>query len=1749
MAGNSKTLKDDFDDYPDWIELYNASDSAVNLNGWSLTDNTNSPALWRFPATNLNAHAFLVVFASNKDRRVPGAPLHTNFKLDAGGEYLALVKPDGTTRTTEFAPAFPRQYPDVSYGIGQTTTLLPSNAPARILIPAEGPPAANWATNTFDDSAWRPGTNGVGYETVVPGFAVRVVKANGIVDSLDSAEALLATPSDQAAVYGETAPVINYVNSGSGANYGDDRLFPGLVGDVEDYVMEATATVTIPWAGEWTFGVNSDDGFGLQVGDFSMSYPWPRGPGDTLQTFYFNEPGQYPLRLVFYERGGGSEVEFWAGPGALFWFDPSSFRLVGDTDNGGLEVTSIPATGGSGGGYRADIHTDVESEMLNQQVSAHVRIPFAVANAASVESLTLKIKYDDGFVAYLNGVEVARRNVPASAAWNTPAPKAHAGSAYELIDITSYRSKLREGENLLAILALNKAADDSDFLVLAELVEFRIAGGTYSYMSPATPGVANVTGYPGLAEPVQFPTRGGVFTTNVSVTLLSPTPKASIRYTLDNQLPAENSTLYTKPILLTGSAAIRARAFAPGLLPSQPVTEAYTLLDKDVVSFSSRLPLLVVESYGSQISPDMAQRVGATLTVLDTVKSTGRATLLGKSDYHGRIGIEGRGQTSQGFDKKPYNVELWDESDQDQRASLLGMPADSDWVLLNLYNDKTFMNDFLAHELFEKMGHYAVRRQYVEVFLNGTRPNGSGDPSTKVSYDDYVGIYLLLEKIKVGKGRVDIAKLSPTDTAEPAISGGYMFKKDKDSPGDVNFWTSSGQTLKFHDPKGSELTPAQQSWLIDYIDRFETALYGSLWKDPLKGYANYIDVDSFVDMHWIVEFTKQIDGYRLSNFMSKDRGGKIKMEPIWDWNLSFGNADYYDCQYPGGWYWPIISSYDHIWLRRLIAEPGDPDFNQKIIDRWSVLRTNVLSATKIVARMDDLAALLDEAKTRDFNRWPRLGGYVWPNPPAIAQATTYEEVLTWVKGWILDRYAWIDSQHLPLPTLSLAGGPIQPGVGLTISALKGAIYYTLDGTDPRRSGGAIAANAVKYTAPITLSGNARVFTRAYLDSTWSGPAAVTYYTQIPQLVISELMYHPAAPLSGTNTVDDFQFIELMNAGTNTLNLAGFRFVQGIEFAFATATMAPGQRVVLVSNRAAFESRYGVGINVGGVFTNSLSHTGERLVLVGPVGEPILDFSYDSQWYPITDGLGFSLIIVNEQAALDTWASGSGWRVSGTPGGSPGAADSPITIPGILVNEALTATTPPQVDAVELYNPTTCPANLGGWFLSDDSKTPRKYVIPNGTIIPAGGYLVFDETQFGGAGTNAFAFSSLGDEVYLFSGNGVDLTGYQHGFAVGPSASGVSFGRYETSVDTDFVAMSAPTLLAANSFPLVGPVVINEIMYNPPLTGTNNNTIDEFIELRNLTSHPVPLFDPAWPTNTWRLRGGADFDFPTNLTLAAGAYLLVVNFDPVSNPSQLTAFRAKYGVAASLLVLGPYQGNLANEGERLRLYQPNPPEGVLSSKPGLVPYVLVEEVRYSPDAPWPSAADGTGRSLQRRTGADYGNDPVNWVAASPTPGIANSPPAETTPSLTMQPQSQALRVGEAVTFTASASGANPLLFQWRFNGTDIPGATNASLTLSPASTSNVGRYALRVSNPYGAALSAQAHLQDRAEFVDAERLVGGGVVFSFAGAPGAAYVFDASEDLTVWTALSTNTLPTSGTLRITNLPVSLRQLFLRGRQGP
>ncbi|MDF7806768.1 lamin tail domain-containing protein [Pontiellaceae bacterium B12219] len=372
---------------------------------------------------------------------------------------------------------------------------------------------------------------------------------------------------------------------------------------------------------------------------------------------------------------------------------------------------------------------------------------------------------------------------------------------------------------------------------------------------------------------------------------------------------------------------------------------------------------------------------------------------------------------------------------------------------------------------------------------------------------------------------------------------------------------------------------------------------------------------------------------------------------------------------------------------------------------------------------------------------------------------------------------------------------------------------------------------------------------------------------------------------------------------------------------------------------------------------------------------------DSDPWPLpADGYGFSLTPTNSNPSGSQDIAGE-WRASALAHGSPGADDPLPENNKVVVNEILTHTDKPQRDTIELYNPGNQAVDLSGWFLTDNEDLPQKWTIPTGTVIPANGYQVlyeghyvdsvleFTESEFG----SAFSLSAAGDNIYLFS----PTLGYSHGFSFEGAYNGISFGRHLTSQGEEhFPSQQSFTPMAANSGPAVGPVVISEIMYNPTASG------HEYIELLNISENSVPLYDTTTPSNVWKV-GGIDFQFPeNNISIGPGEIILLIQ-DSITPQ----AFRSEYSIPANVQIFS-YSGKLSNSGESVTLRAPDEPVRS-GSNAGEEPYIIIDRITYSDDAPWPAEADGSGQSLERITTTVYGNDAANWRSSTGTPGIAGS----------------------------------------------------------------------------------------------------------------------------------------------------------------
>lgn len=409
---------------------------------------------------------------------------------------------------------------------------------------------------------------------------------------------------------------------------------------------------------------------------------------------------------------------------------------------------------------------------------------------------------------------------------------------------------------------------------------------------------------------------------------------------------------------------------------------------------TSNLPIVVIHTDGITI-PD-EPKIQAHMGIIWHEELQDNRITDSFNHYDGNIAIEVRGSSSQMFPKKSYGLELRDSVWADKDASLLGMPEEEDWILYAPYSDKTLMRNVLTFTLDGALGHYSPRCRYVELVLN----------------NEYQGLYVLMEKIKRDKYRVDLAKLKIEDTEGEELTGGYIIKIDKMTGGGGSGFYSAFANIKgsytyyqYEYPKEEEIQPEQQNYICNYINAFEKALVENDFSYE-TGYRKYIDITSFVDYLLMSEFSKNVDAYRLSTFLYKDKNERLNLGPLWDINLGYGNADYYHAWSEYGFQFTIDLGYDQweipFWWQEMRK---DPYFCLRVTERWQELRDHALSHDRIFFVVDSLTEHISSARARNFQRWNVINRYVWPN---YYIGPSYEAEVNWMKSWISKRLNWLD---------------------------------------------------------------------------------------------------------------------------------------------------------------------------------------------------------------------------------------------------------------------------------------------------------------------------------------------------------------------------------------------------------------------------------------------------------------------------------------------------------------------------------------------------------------------------------------------------------------------------------------------------------------------------------------------------------------------------------------------------------------------
>jgi len=1798
MASNGGTISDEDGESSDWIEIHNVGTNTVNLLNWALTDSANNLNKWRFPSTNLGPNRFLLVWASGKNRREPGRPLHTSFRLSAEGRFLALVRPDGTIES-QYAPAYPQQFQNVSYGLpvlASNYVLVATNGIARIRVPVDGSLGTNWLLADYDDTAWATVTNGIGFDTGTGGAGGAQILLNATPrlyyrfnETSGTTAINSATNVNHLTLNGVTLGVpgvrppgqSGFEANNTAASFNGSSSFAtagsAMIVGAQAFTMMAWIRPTAtPRARDGLFGQNDSLEFGWlnpgtpQIhlwtpgGSFSWNYPYPLNEwhhiaavGDATGIRLYVD-GVQVASGTGSASYGTSASPFNVGGGGIL--DASGNYFTGDIDELAVwlralsptEITQIYQGALTPTSLGNLVRSDVRSAMQNQNATIYARFKFNLDDPLAVDRLLLRMRYEDGFAAFLNGQLVASANDPETLSWNSAATADRGkgeAQAWETFDLADYLSLLRPGNNVLAIQGLNENAASGDFLLEATL-SYTSAGNYESvprYFLTATPGDFNGIGTFDLGpvisgedySPRPQPNPGQSLTITAKVT---PTFNAVSNVLLYYRVMYNNSSVISMRDDGTGGDITAGdsiyTATIPGATNGQMIRWYFQA--QDVQGRSSRWPLFQdplgsAEYFGTVVADSnltsklpiihlFVSNYTANVGVDDPNKTGGRASVFYDGEFYDNVFMRVRGNSTRTYTKKSHRLEF-NREHPFRHPGPGGMRLRKTSFVAD-WPDPTYMRQGLSFWLCEMFGvpspfYHPVRLQMNGAFYQLANHNDlhGEELLERFGWDPNGALYNAAGQVTPGK----------------ASTGGFDKKTRRWDTTDADYLDLAN--------KIAESVPTETR-RINALDLFD-----------VPNVLNYLAVARWVhenDDVWA----------NMSLYHDNDGDGLWRIIPF-DMNLSWGaifaegSADLYTgvqatndnhkahplygssqtlaLSGPSGAYNRVYDTFflvpqlRQMYLRRL----------RTLMDTWILPPETPPGASPVEQRIFALRDYLAEEAIRDRARWgwPAVGGQNNFNPGI----DVYTGVQQMIEQFLYARRRHFFGKHcitntaltigitktsnagipLPQPTnavLDIVSWEVNPPTGnqdqeyicitnrnnlaLDISGwrLHGGVRFTFKpGTVVPATGAVYVARSItgfksRTTGPRPGQG---LFVVGGYDgqlSTWGDVILLSddrgrlvssnSYAPSPSLAqqflrITEVMYNPPAVVGDPTFKEEYEFVELKNISTNvTLDLTGVRFTTGIEFTFtnsAVTSLAPGQRVLVVKNRTAFTNRYGAGLSIAGEYDGYLNNDGETLRLVDASGEKILEFTYNNNWQQLADGLGASLVVVDELADWRTWENPNQWRTSTTENGSPGQDDlTPPPLLPVYVNELMANSGTTGGDWVELYNPNPTDVSLANWYLTDDFNTPRKYRFPANATIPANGYLVLTEAQFNANG-QGFAFGAGGDDVYLFSGNSVgQLTGYYHGFSFGASPVGVSYGRHVTELgDELFVLQSSTTMGAANSGPLSSPIVISEIMYRPPDSlefdpiGFNpsvyvpvDNTRDEFIELWNTTTNNIALGSTTG-TNSWRLRGGVDFDFPANAVIPAGGYVLLVNFNP-ADAALASAFRALYQVPQNVALFGPYQGKLNNDSDIIRLqqyFQGN--------------YVDMDAFTYRDYVPWPCGADGSGRSLQRLSATELGADPLNWVSLAPTPAAPTVPQPRGLASLVTGPANVAVATNGTAVLSVDVCSAYPVSYQWRFNGQDLPGENNPLLVIANAQLSQSGYYSVVVSNRAGAFETAPA----------------------------------------------------------------------------
>jgi hypothetical protein len=1563
MSANDSVIYDEDSESSDWIEIHNPGSSAVDLNGYYLTDDPGEPDKWQFPEVTLPAGGYLIVFASNKNRNV--GELHTNFRLatEPGG-YLALTDPDGQTFISGFT-GYPAQFDDISYGVaqtgGNTTSILVREGDAcKLLVPTTDIGTV-WKNTGFDDSAWEDATTGVGYE-----------RSSGYQNLI------------------------------------------GAGGDVEaeTYDINSTVYIRIPFSLDSLAGISGlkfrmkyDDGFIAYLnGSEIASGNKPANPTWNSDAST-DHPDSQATSFVDTDLTAQAANLLIAGNNML-----SIHAMNGDTTSSDLlalprleaEFVSAPGEIGNSGYFQAASPGDANGTEQGLPAGS-VSFSQTGRGFAGSLSVTLSTPSPAAQIRYTTNGDVPTAN---SILFNGGGISI---SSSTLVRARAFENGLTPGpvsEEGYIRLSSNAQSFSSDIPVV---IMERFSGGAnasngkaFTFFAFFEPDPAS--GRTTLNRPYDLGTRGGW---KVRGSSSSGFPKKAFSIEAWNEFN-KNKNIAPLDLPEESDWILNARSrYDRSLMRNAFIYE----LSNQVGRYATRTRFVElfkddnggdlnysndydgVYTFMEKISRDKervdVERLPQSLNEEPGIAG-GYMLKIDRLDP-GDSGISAGGRTLGWVYPKEDDVTAaqssWIRNYINAMNASLSTPQYSDYIDVGSWVDHHLLNVLTLNADALRLSTYFFKTRQGKIEFGPIwdfdrsmeSTDGRDDnPSTwsgGTNYFTYPWWVTLFDNENFWQAYIDryfelrdgafatanIHAIIDGMTAELNESQVRNFQRWSDQP---RFGSYQGEINHLKD------------WLttrLDWMDGRFAPRPSANRPAGIQPPGTRVTLSAQLGANQKIYYTLDGRDPRPTSETNLIEGTTLVGETV-NVRALIPDSDI-------GSQWRTDPDFnDNDWLsgRNGIGYERSSGYEPYInidVDSQMEGRTSCYVRIKFNVNGADLAGwnfMTLQARCDD-------GFVAYLNGTQIATDLAPANV-NWNSSatQTTDDAIAITFQNFEANNLF---NLLQPGENLlAIHALNESTTSSdflnqvklIAGFDEGAGEG--GTGGIEYTGPITLTGTSRLFARVFdsgggnstgsgrtpVGTGWSAPLEVEYLVnETPAsagaLAIVEIMNNPYDLGDALTEDGEFEWIELQNVSEDTISLTGIFFIEGIEFSFPGRSLAPGGRVLVVRNLAAFEQIYGTTRSqmIAGVYSGALDNNGETLTLAASDGSIIQSLTYPDD----IAQKGYSLV-----------AEGNEWRASRSLLGSPGTAEptSP-QFPDIFVTEVLTNSVIPQLDVIELHNPNTSAIDLSGWFLTDNLGHPAKFRIPENTVVPAGGYLSFDENEF-----TEFALDSFGEEIFLVASSPAGrLLDYVDGFSFGDASAGVPFGRHIISTGAiHHVPMSAETFGGPNAKPLAGPLVISELMYNPAGDAT------EFIEIKNISSSAVSLAGVEV--------SGCGVVFSTGTPdLEAGGLVLVVAGDPGE-------FRAAHNIAGAVLIFGPYSGRLDNGGEKIRVKVPE--SSGVAGEPQL--HVSVDIVDYDDNVPWPAGADGGGFSLQRIMPAEYGGEPLNWELSTETggtPGIDDSAP--------------------------------------------------------------------------------------------------------------------------------------------------------------